>query len=109
MSERKKQQNQPQNDTETMTLARPKVKRPRKYAVMFHNDDYTTQEFVILVLVQYFNKSEEEALKLMLEVHTKNKAIVGVYTKDIAETKVEIATSFARKSNMPLAITAEPE
>ena len=99
----------PQEDRETLTLERPKVKKPRKYAVNFHNDDYTTQEFVVLVLMQYFNKTEEEAVSLMMLVHTKGKAKVGVYPKDIAETKVDIGTAFARKNKMPLVITSEPE
>ncbi len=82
---------------------------PRRYKVVFHNDDYTTQEFVIFVLERFFFKSPTEALHLMLTVHHKGSAVAGVYTKDVAETKVEQVMEAARDNGMPLLLTTEPE
>ena len=72
---------------------------PRKYKVVFHNDDYTTQEFVVLVLMRFFHKDETEATHIMLSVHHKGSAVAGVYSRDIAETKVVQVTDFAREEN----------
>lgn len=94
---------------EIATLERQKTKRPRRYVVIMHNDDYTTQEFVTQVIMQFFKKSAEEAHRLMIMVHTQGKAMVGIYTRDIAETKVRLVTDFAREHGMPLLLTAEPE
>ena len=104
-----KKQGQSQHELGTMTLDKPKVQQPRKYCVVFHNDDYTTQEFVVEVLVQFFHKTEEEAMTIMLAVHQKGKAKVGTYPKDVAETKAEVVVAYARKNSMPLVATAEPE
>ncbi|MEM7494606.1 MAG: ATP-dependent Clp protease adaptor ClpS [Myxococcota bacterium] len=82
---------------------------PRQFQVIMHNDDYTTQEFVVHVLMRFFYKSEQKAQELMLKVHQQGKAVVGCYTKDVAESKVELATSYARRQSMPLVLTAEPQ
>jgi ATP-dependent Clp protease adaptor protein ClpS len=82
---------------------------PKKYRVVFHNDDYTTMEFVVAVLRQYFHKSETEALHIMLTVHMKGSATAGVYPRDVAETKVAEVMKHAREQGMPLLLTAEPE
>lgn len=82
---------------------------PRRYKVIFHNDDYTTQEFVVYVLEKFFHKSETEARHIMLTVHHKGSAVAGVYTKDVAETKAEQVMDAARENGMPLLITTEPE
>ncbi len=76
---------------------------------MFHNDDYTTMEFVILVLRQFFHKTETEAMYVMLTVHKKGRGIAGVYSRDVAETKAAQVMDFARDHGMPLLVTAEPE
>lgn len=94
---------------EVVTLERQKTKKPRRYAVLMHNDDYTTQEFVVQVIMQFFHKSSDEANRLMILVHTKGKAVVGTYTRDVAETKVRLVKDFARAHGMPLLLTAEPE
>ncbi|MCC6645946.1 MAG: ATP-dependent Clp protease adaptor ClpS [Polyangiaceae bacterium] len=99
----------PEREGETATKERPKADRPRRYKVLFHNDDYTTMEFVILVLMRFFHKEESEAYHLMLTVHHKGLAVVGSYTRDVAETKAAQATDFARESGYPLLITSEPE
>lgn len=82
---------------------------PRRYKVLFHNDDYTTQEFVIFVLERFFHKSETEARHIMLTVHHKGAAVAGVYTKDVAETKAQQVMDAARENGMPLLLTTEPE
>jgi ATP-dependent Clp protease adaptor protein ClpS len=82
---------------------------PRRYKVIFHNDDYTTQEFVIHVLQRFFHKNETEARHIMLTVHHKGLAVAGVYTKDVAETKAQQVMDAARENGMPLLLTTEPE
>lgn len=82
---------------------------PRRYKVIFHNDDYTTQEFVVYVLQRFFHKTETEAVHIMLSVHHKGAAVAGVYTKDVAETKAQQVMDEAREKGMPLLITTEPE
>ncbi|MBI2392207.1 MAG: ATP-dependent Clp protease adaptor ClpS [Deltaproteobacteria bacterium] len=86
-----------------------KVQRPKRWKVVFHNDDYTTREFVIEVLMRYFDKDESEATYVMLSVHYKGHGVAGHYPKDVAETKVDQVTKHARKSGFPLMVTAEPD
>ncbi len=88
---------------------RPKTHVPRRYKVIFHNDDYTTMEFVVDALVRFFHKTQAEATHIMLTVHKKGQGVAGVYTRDVAETKVEAVTAHARDYGMPLLVTAEPE
>ena len=91
------------------TEKKRKVEKVRRYKVIFHNDDYTTMEFVVLVLMKFFHKSETEATHIMLSVHHKGHGVAGLYTKDVAETKVAQVMSYAREQGMPLRVTAEPE
>ena len=77
--------------------------------VVFHNDDYTTMEFVVHMLMKHFGKSVGEATQVMLEVHHKGAGRAGRYTRDIAESKVDAVMTEARESGMPLKLTAEPE
>lgn len=86
-----------------------KVDRPRRYKVIFHNDDFTTMEFVVEVLRRFFHKNESEAVHVMLTVHKKGKAAAGIYTRDVAETKVTEVMKTARERGMPLLLTTEPE
>ncbi len=95
-------------DEELDVKVRPKSVTPRRYKVIFHNDDYTTMEFVIIALMQFFHKSESEATYIMLTVHKKGIGVAGVFTRDVAETKVKEVTDFARDHGMPLLVTAEP-
>lgn len=88
---------------------RPQVKQPRRFHVVFHNDDYTTMEFVVHVLTRFFHKSETEATLIMLQIHHQGYGIVGVFTRDIAETKVTQVMSYAREHGHPLRCTVEPE
>ena len=87
---------------------RKRIKRPKRYQVILHNDDYTSMEFVIRILQEYFRKTDTEAHHLMLQVHHKGRAVAGVYGKDIAETKVKDVTEDALANQMPLKCTMEP-
>ena len=105
-SKKNKDQNQ---DGQTAVLTRTKIKRPPMYKVIFLNDDYTTQEFVVLVLRRFFQKNSEEAFELMKAVHNTGKGIAGVYPYDIAVTKVKSVQLFAAQNEMPLRLTIEAE
>jgi ATP-dependent Clp protease adaptor protein ClpS len=92
-----------------VTETRKKLKRPPMYKVLLHNDDYTTREFVVMILQAIFNRSETEATQIMLHVHHNGMGVAGVYPFEVAETKVEKVTSLARKYEFPLKCTLEPE
>jgi ATP-dependent Clp protease adaptor protein ClpS len=79
-----------------------KVERPPLYEVLLHNDDYTTQEFVVYVLMKYFQHDATTAQKIMLHVHTKGIGVAGVFPFEIAETKAHQVVAFARENEMPL-------
>ena len=101
-------------DTEVLDRPPEKKKKkdlrtPKKFKVIYHNDDYTSMEFVLWSLQAYFSKSEPEASSIMLEVHKQGKAIVGVYDYQIAESKIYDVTESAREHNFPLKVTGEPE
>ncbi len=85
------------------------LQMPRLYRVILHNDNYTTMEFVILILVDIFHKTAEEAAAIMLSVHEKGIGVCGVYPKDIAETRMLRVHSRARKAGFPLLCTMEVE
>ena len=85
------------------------MREPRRYKVTIYNDDFTTMEFVVLILTTVFRKTEAEAEALMLQVHHSDKAIVGIYSYDIAMSKVNKATRMAREEGFPLRLTCEPE
>jgi ATP-dependent Clp protease adaptor protein ClpS len=94
---------------EIVTKTRPKTQRPSLYKVLLLNDDYTPMEFVVHVLERFFSKSREEATRIMLHVHQKGVGICGVYTFEIAETKVAQVIEFARQHQHPLQCTMEKE
>ena len=95
--------------TALVTRTRPQTRKPNMYRVLLLNDDYTTQEFVVIVLRKYFNKSVEEATRIMLHVHNHGVGECGVYTYEVAETKVTQVMDFARKHQHPLQCTMEKE
>ena len=86
-----------------------KIKEPRQFNVVMHNDDFTTMDFVVMILKNVFFKDAGEAERLMMEVHKKGQAVAGIYPKDIAMSKTQKATRMARESNFPLRLTCEPE
>src|SRR5947209_2638436 len=99
------------NDLKTgvVTKTRPKTKRPSLYKVLLLNDDYTPMEFVVYVLERFFNKHREEATRIMLHVHQKGVGVCGVYTYEVAETKVAQVMDFSRQHQHPLQCTLEKD
>ena len=79
------------------------------WRVLLHNDDYTTQEFVVYILETVFNKIQAEAFAIMMRVHQSGLGIAGIYTRDVAETKVKAARQLAEQNEFPLLVTMEPE
>ena len=92
-----------------LTLTRTRTKKPSMYKVLMLNDDYTPMEFVVDVLQHIFQKNREEATKIMLHVHQKGVGVCGVYTYEVAETKVTQTVDYARKNQHPLQCTLEKE
>lgn len=88
---------------------RDSTQRPPLYKVVFHNDDFTSMEFVVTLLVAEFHHPESVAFRIMMDVHRKGHGIAGVYTKEIAETKAAKAVAAARREEFPLEVTIEPE
>ncbi len=95
--------------TGLITKTRTKTKKPNLYRVLLLNDDYTPMEFVIYVLERFFNKGQEDATRIMMHVHQKGVGVCGVYTFEIAETKVSQVMEFARQHQHPLQCTMEKE
>ncbi|MBM4358178.1 MAG: ATP-dependent Clp protease adaptor ClpS [Deltaproteobacteria bacterium] len=106
MSEEKKRAWEDEGDVALEKTHR--TDKPRQYKVVLHNDHYTTMEFVVMVLMRFFQKSETEAMHVMLTVHHKGSGVAGVYSKDVAETKVHEVTEFSQENGMPLRLTTEP-
>jgi ATP-dependent Clp protease adaptor protein ClpS len=95
------------SDTGVVTQTKPKTKKPTMYKVIMLNDDYTPMEFVILVLERYFSKNYEEASRIMLHVHQKGVGVCGVFTYEVAETKVQQVMDLAQQHQHPLQCTLE--
>ncbi|HEY1382979.1 MAG TPA: ATP-dependent Clp protease adapter ClpS [Dongiaceae bacterium] len=95
--------------TGTVVKTRPKTKKPSMYRVLLLNDDYTPMEFVVHVLERFFNKSREAATEIMLHVHHRGVGVCGIYTYEVAETKVTQTIDFARRHQHPLQCTMEKE
>ncbi len=91
------------------TKTRVRTKKPSMYRVLILNDDYTPMEFVVLILERFFNKSREQATRIMLHVHQKGVGVCGVYTYEVAETKVAQVMDLARRNEHPLQCTMEKE
>ncbi|UZP68463.1 ATP-dependent Clp protease adaptor ClpS [Desulfovibrio mangrovi] len=94
-------------DRQDQLLLDEDLQEPRKFKVLLHNDDYTTMEFVIAILVQVFRKTVQQATAIMLSVHEKGIGECGVYTAEVAETKVAIVHARARKEGFPLRCSME--
>ena len=95
--------------TKVVVKSRPKTKKPSMYRVVLLNDDYTPMEFVVHVLERIFSKNHEEATQIMLHVHRRGVGICGVFTYEVAETKVHQVVEFARRHQHPLQCTLEKE
>ena len=104
-----KKKPQEEGDTQTITQERVRTEKPRLWKVILHNDDFTTMEFVIEVLTTVFLKTQTEATELMLQVHTRGACLAGVYTFEIAETKVHTVEQMAQAAEFPFLCTMEPE
>lgn len=101
-----------QNDADTgvaLQEAKPKLKKPPLYKVIMLNDDYTPMEFVVHVLEKFFSLNRPTATRIMLEVHTQGKGVCGIFTHEIAETKVSQVNAYARDHEHPLLCTLELE
>ena len=81
---------------------KPKLKKPNRFQVLLLNDDYTTMEFVVVVLMKFFSKSQEAANALMLKIHIEGEAVFGVFSHDVAQTKVTQVIEFSRENEQPL-------
>lgn len=95
--------------SEAATKAKPKVKKPSMYRVLLLNDDYTPMEFVVYVLESFFNKSREQATQIMLHVHQHGVGVCGVFSYEVAETKVAQVLDLARRNEHPLQCTMEKD
>jgi ATP-dependent Clp protease adaptor protein ClpS len=99
----------PRESTLTGTRPDQQVRPPRMWRVLLHNDDYTTQEFVVWILESVFQKPRGEAFAIMMNVHRSGLGLAGVYTHDVAETKLSTAKRLAEEHEFPLLVTMEPE
>lgn len=95
--------------TRTRPESKKKLAKPPMWKVLLHNDDYTTREFVVFILEGIFHKSGSDAVAIMLHVHNNGVGVAGVYTRDVAETKVEQVKALAKEHQYPLLCTMEPE
>lgn len=99
----------PNHQSGTKERSRSQLREPDMYCVIMHNDDFTTMEFVVMVLKTVFHKQEPEAYQLMLAVHKSSQACVGIYTLDIAQSKAQRAMRMAREAGYPFKLTIEPD
>lgn len=109
MSDERDREEDERGDVATITKTAPKTKRPSLYKVVLLNDDYTPQEFVVWLLEVVFHKSREAAVEIMLHVHNSGVGICGIYTFEVAETKVAQVLELARRNEHPLQCTMERE
>lgn len=100
---------QQERQSQSRVVTRQTPKEPRRYRVILLNDDYTTFEFVIMIMVSVFFKTEQEAIDIAETTHVHQQALVGTYPLDIAKSKVAKATDMARKENFPLRFDIQPE
>lgn len=96
-----------ENGIVTVSKEKVKVKKPRQYKVVMHNDDFTTMEFVVDILITVFKKDINTSNKIMMDVHKVGRGIVGIYPYDIAATKVAISLGMAKEEGFPFNITIE--
>ena len=97
------------SEVEEQTREEVEIKEPNLWRVIFHNDDKTTMEFVMFLLIQVFHKTMDEATQITMQVHNKQAATVGVYTHEVAENKMNISINTARQEGFPLNVSIEEE
>jgi ATP-dependent Clp protease adaptor protein ClpS len=102
-------ENDPDSGVVTESKPKQKLQKPRMFKVLLHNDHYTTREFVVSILREVFHKTMNEATRIMLHVHTHGVGVAGVYTRDVAETKIRQVEQRAREEEHPLRLSMEPE
>ena len=95
--------------SDVATQDRVLVQKPKNHKVLLHNDDFTTQQFVVHILMKFFRKTETEATQVMLMVHHSGMGVAGIYPAEVAEAKVAQVTDYARANDYPLKVTSEPE
>jgi len=95
--------------TKRLPKKKSKLDKPKLFKVLLHNDDYTTREFVVDVLMGVFHKSEADAIDIMLKVHHQGVGVAGIYTFEVAETKVNTVHALAKQHEFPLMLSMEPE
>lgn len=100
---------EPQHGADVLTENQQKLQKPPLYKVLLHNDNYTTMEFVVFVLMDVFHHSENDAIRIMLQVHNQGMGVAGVYTFEIAETKAAKVITLAQENDYPLLCTLEEE
>jgi len=105
----KKDQHDLDRGVATAEKTKKKLEKPRLYKVLLHNDDYTTMEFVVAILREVFHHNEVDATRIMLHVHQNGMGVAGVYTFEVAETRVSKALALAKDAQFPLMCTMEPE
>ena len=99
----------PDDQATVITKSRSETKKPSMYKVLLLNDDYTPMEFVVVVLMRFFGMDQQRATTVMLHVHRRGVGVCGVYTHEVAETKVKRVSDFARRNEHPLQCTMEKE
>ena len=109
MATRRKQDDSGDTGVVTETKKKEKLQKPPLFKVLFHNDNYTTMEFVVAVLREIFHKSESDSVQIMLNIHRNGLGVAGVYTYEVAETKVNKTLALAKEAEFPLKLTIEPE
>ncbi|HET97105.1 MAG TPA: ATP-dependent Clp protease adapter ClpS [Desulfurivibrio alkaliphilus] len=98
-----------QQDQETVVRERQELRRPPLYKVLLHNDDYTTMDFVVMVLTMIFHHPQESANRVMMQVHREGVGVAGIFPRDVAETKIAMVHGLARKHEYPLKCSIERE
>ena len=99
----------PKKQKDTLVKDREKLDRPKKYKVVFYNDDFTPMNLVTSILIEVFNKGLPEAEAITMRVHRQGKGVAGVYSKEVADTKVSTTTMYARQMGYPLHAESQPE
>ena len=95
--------------TSEETIEKTRIEEPPMYRVILNNDDYTPQDFVVMILINIFRKDEQTAFNIMMDVHRRGKGVCGIYTREVAETKVKQVEELAEKNRFPLLCTMEEE